>query len=217
MVRVLLTAFGPYGPWQENASWLALQALMRDAPADFSLTTRRYPVDFHSVRERLAADLVTPFDAVLHVGQSPGSSVIQLEGVGLNIAREIDQTVDQARELEPSGPTAYRSSLPLSDWADMLCHEGIPTRVSLHAGDFLCNAALYWSHYFSEQSDLRPNVAFVHVPLDISQAAEAQVSGRKQDYASMPAEICGFALRRILESLPSLNLENEAHIARGEA
>ncbi len=35
--------------------------------------TRRYPVELHALRERLHADLVRGFDAVLHLGQAPES------------------------------------------------------------------------------------------------------------------------------------------------
>ena len=211
MARVLLTAFGPYDRWDENASWLALQALMREAPAGLDLTTRRYPVDFQGLRERLAADLVSPFDAVLHLGQSPGSALIQLEGIGLNVARDRGQQVDQLQQLEADGPVAYRSSLPLAEWAAMLIADGIPAKVSLHAGDFLCNAALYWSHYFTEQSGVAPRVAFVHLPLDLSQSAHAD-----KEYASMPAEICAYAVRRLLESITALDAAEAAHSSRGQ-
>lgn len=199
MRKVLLTAFGPFGEWDENASWLALQSLMRDAPSGVELTTRRYPVDFRGLRERLAADLVTPFDAVLCLGQAAGAGAVRLEGFALNVAREHDGEVDHARELEPGGPIAYRSSLPLADWARMLAFEGVPAKVSLHAGDYLCNAALYWSHYFTEQSGAVPRVAFVHLPLDLLQAARTD-----REQPSMPAEISGFAVRRLLESIASL-------------
>jgi pyroglutamyl-peptidase len=45
MPRVLITAFGPYGCWEENASWLALVELTRDLPTGAEIVTRLYPVD----------------------------------------------------------------------------------------------------------------------------------------------------------------------------
>lgn len=196
MKRVLVTAFAPYGEWQENASWLALQALTRNLPLSVDVTTRLYPVDFAEARVRLASDLQSPFDAVLHVGQAPGSAAIRLESVALNTRREPCETPDATRLLEPDGPVAYRSRLPLADWAELLKSEGLPVEVSLHAGDYLCNAALYWSHHFLAQQDRQAMAAFVHVPLDISQAAH-----QKSTAPSLPSEVSGYALRLLLEEL----------------
>ena len=55
MPRVLITAFGPYGKWAENASWLALVELTRHLPAQPEITTRRYPVDLEVVRAAAGA------------------------------------------------------------------------------------------------------------------------------------------------------------------
>ena len=201
MPRVLLTAFGPYGEWSENASWLALQALMRDAPHGVDLTTRRYPVDFQGLRERMAADLVSRYDVAIHLGQAPGSGVVRLESVGINQAREVQEEGTEVRELEPGGPAAYRSTLPLDAWARMLCDEGIPAKVSSHAGDYLCNASLYWSHHFTAGLPEPPRAVMVHIPLDLSQAAKSE-----KELPSMPVEISAFAVRRLLESLASPSL-----------
>ena len=76
MPRILLTAFKPFADWDQNSSWLALQALMRDLPPSSEITTRLYPVEYNEVRSRLAADLQGSYDVVLHIGQSSGSSVI---------------------------------------------------------------------------------------------------------------------------------------------
>jgi pyroglutamyl-peptidase len=191
---VLLTAFGPFGEWRENASWLALQVLMADAPASVDLTTRLYPVDYAAVRERLASDLAQPWDVVLMLGQAASRGVVQFEAFALNAARDPgDHTV---RTLEPDGPAAYRSSAPLEEWASLVRSAGIPATLSLHAGDYLCNATLYWSHYLAGQLGREPRAAFLHLPLDPSQVAEA---GR--DLASLPAELSAHAVRVVLEAI----------------
>ena len=64
MPKILLTAFEPYDVWSENASWLALVELTKEMPPGIDITTRRYPVDFTAVKERLAEDL----PALLRVG-----------------------------------------------------------------------------------------------------------------------------------------------------
>ncbi|TWT90567.1 Pyrrolidone-carboxylate peptidase [Pseudobythopirellula maris] len=196
MTRILLTAFGPYDQWRENASWLAVQELTRETPESVDLTTRLYPVDFAEARQRMASDLAAGFDASIHLGQAPGKGVIALEAIGLNVARDRGVAADEAPMLEPDGPPAYRSALPLGEWARMLRDAGAPAEVSFHAGEYLCNAALYWSHHFTRDRPMQHGSVFVHVPLDTSQVVAA---GR--DLPSLPSAITALAVRMMIERL----------------
>lgn len=193
MARILLTAFKPFDGWETNASWLALQALMRELPAEAQVTTRLYPVDYDELRPRLAMDLATPYDVVLHLGQAAGASSLHLEQFALNARRQRLQTSDLVLPLESEGPAAYRSNLPLAAWTRGLRETGVPAELSLHAGDYLCNAAMYWSHYLIEAAGRQPNVAFVHVPIDISQAIHCE-----RETPSLPTEITATALRLLV-------------------
>lgn len=197
MRRVLLTAFGPYDEWQENASWLVLQAVVREMSGGLDLTTRLYPANFAEMRDRIENDFSgAPYDAALHLGQAPGAGFLRLEAVAQNTRRERGDASDERLPLEDDGPLAYESRLPLAEWTRRLRDEGVPTELSRNAGDYYCNAALYWSHYFGERSGGRPAAAFVHVPIDLSQACRLD-----RDTPSMPAEVSAYGVRLILESL----------------
>jgi pyroglutamyl-peptidase len=196
MPRVLLTAFEPYDRWKANASWLALVQLTQDLPETPQITTRLYPVDFPVMKERLAEDLSGNYDYALHLGQAPGSSRIQLEAIGMNIGGSSSQSPDQYRPLTDEGPVAYRTALPLGDWAVKLRRAGVPAQVSYHAGTYLCNATLYWSHFLAELLALGTQAAFIHVPLDIS-----QVVNEPHGTASLPSSLAALAVRLILEEL----------------
>src|SRR5262249_51537572 len=117
MTSVLITAFEPYDRWDDNSSWLALVELTKDLPGEPRVTTRRYPVDFSAVRERLTEDLAADYDYALHLGQSPGLARVHLEAIGLNIGGTSQQLAEQFQPLVSDGPVAYRSDLPLADWA----------------------------------------------------------------------------------------------------
>ena len=196
MPHVLLTAFEPYDRWKANASWLTLVQLTQSFPERPQITTRLYPVDFAEMKTRLAADLKSNFDYSIHLGQAPGSSRIQLEAIGLNIGGSSSQSPDQYRPLVEEGPVAYRTPLPLDDWAVKLRRAGIPAQVSFHAGTYLCNATAYWSHYLAEQMALRTRSVFIHVPLDVS-----QVVNEPHGTPSLPITISAQAVRLILDEL----------------
>jgi pyroglutamyl-peptidase len=196
MSSLLITAFEPYDVWATNASWLALIEFTRELPESPTITTRLYPVDFAAMKKRLAADLSANYDYALHLGQAPGAARIRLEAVGLNVAGAAGQPPEQFEPLAHDGPLAYRSGLPVGDWALKLRAAGIPAQVSYHAGTYLCNGMLYYSCYLAERLGLRTRAAFVHVPLDPSQTL-----GHTQDLAALPAAVTAEALRIMVGEL----------------
>jgi pyroglutamyl-peptidase len=196
MTSLLITAFEPYDRWRTNSSWLALVKLTQNLPSEPAVTTRLYPVDFAAVKEKLANDLKANHDFALHLGQAPGSTRIQLEAIAVNVGGSSTQSPDQFRPLVDGGPIAYRSPLPLGDWAVKLREQGIPAQVSYHAGTYLCNATLYFSCYLAERMELKTKAAFIHLPLDYSQTAEQAL-----DLASLGAETSAEALRLVLAEL----------------
>jgi len=198
MKRVLLTAFEPYDRWNANSSWLTLKLLAEALPPEPIITTRLYPVDYLEVKRRLTEDLQGNFDYAVHLGQAPGSANIRLETFGLNIRGVNNGFSDQCCSLVDNGPVAYRSALPLDNWALMLRRLGVPAHVSFHAGTYLCNATFYLSCYLAEKMSLCTRSAFVHLPLDCTQTASV-------DLASMPAALSALALRAILDQLASFD------------
>jgi pyroglutamyl-peptidase len=196
MHRVLITAFEPYDRWKQNASWLSLVELTSRLPDYPRVVTRLYPVDFQRVRERLVDDLAANFDVALHLGQAPGSGRIQLEAVGLNVGGSSTQSPEEFGPLEPHGPLAYRSNLPLASWAQLLRDSRIPATVSYHAGTYLCNAVLYLSLHLAQARGLKTRSAFIHLPL-----APQQVTGERADLPSMPPQLTAEAVRLILTTL----------------
>src|SRR5437016_3697186 len=115
MPTVLLTAFEPYAEWATNASWLALVELTRELPELPRIITRRYPVDFNLLPQKLAIDLAANYDYALHLGQCPGAAWIRLEAVGGNWAAPHEAL--ETSPLAPDGPPAYTSNLPLPEMA----------------------------------------------------------------------------------------------------
>jgi pyroglutamyl-peptidase len=194
VATTLLTAFEPYGPWPTNASAIALAELAAGATLPPNVSTCLLTVDYEIIKARLAEELAADYDYVLHLGQAPGSATIQLEAVGLNIALPPGNQPD--RPLCDDGPLAYRSSLPLYEWVETLRARGIPAEVSFHAGTYLCNAALYLTHYYIERMKLKTQAGFIHLPLDTS-----QVIGEKQNTAALPAALSAAAVRMVLETL----------------
>jgi pyroglutamyl-peptidase len=198
MPSVLITAFEPYDSWSENSSWLTLVELTKSLPSSPRVTTRRYPVDFERVRERLEKDLTANYDYVVHLGQAPGSARVRLESVALNVGGSSGAVPEDPAPLMPDGPLAYRSSLPLPGWAEKLRQAGIPSQVSFHAGTYVCNATLYWSHYWAEQKNLKTRALLLHLPL-----ATTQTLRDGHDMPALPSATLALGVRLILDEMAS--------------
>ncbi len=192
MTKVLLTAFEPFDGWQENSSWLALLEFTRELPQEPRITTRKYPVDFDATYAALSKDLEQEYDVVLHLGQATGQVRLHLEALAVNVRGPRDALPDAYGLLVPDGPEAFRSQLPLAQWAGLLREAGIPAQVSYHAGTFLCNAVLYWTHLLISERGYGTRATFLHLPLECRQVLES-----KKDWATMPAGMMARALRII--------------------
>lgn len=189
MTRILLSAFEPYDRWKENSSWLALVDLTSWYEGDLEITTRRYPVDLPKLTSQLESDLGRDFDLAIHLGQSPGASIVKLESVGLNLRTNGEPLVGNA-------PTAYRSMMDLEGCLEQLLTAGIPAQVSHHAGTYLCNAALFLSQHFGEMMGRRTQSLFVHLPL-----APSQVAGERSTLASMSTPMQSAAIAIVANHL----------------
>ena len=196
MARILITAFEPYDRWKANASWLALVELTKEMPKDHEITTRLYPVDFSEVRQRLKNDLDAQYDIALHLGQAPLATCLMLECIGLNVGGHSEQLPEECRTLIEDGPVAYRSQLPLAEWASLLRERGIPAQVSYHAGTFLCNATLYLTHHFIQLHGYKTRATFLHLPLDPSQSTD-----ESQQPPTLSASDAARAIRIVIEQI----------------
>lgn len=171
-LKILVTAFDPYDQWSENSSWEALAEMLKEYGLPEGVTTRRYPVDLERLKERLHKDLEHGFDAVLHLGQSPGASAIHLETIAVNIAGVSYNGGKLWGPLVSGAPTAYQSSLPMDQFREELLNERIPASITYHAGTYLCNAVFYLTQHWHASRQKECKVGFAHFPLLTDQVVE---------------------------------------------
>ena len=96
-MRVLITAFEPFGGEKINPTMLLLDALT--APAGMELDKLVLPVEFGNAEaramERLAAH---PADCVISLGQAGGRSAITVERIAINLD---DASIPDNAGLQP--------------------------------------------------------------------------------------------------------------------
>ena len=156
MTRVLVTGFEPFGEHAVNPS--ALVAKSFDGVV--------LPVSYARAADALhdAIEAADP-DIVLCFGLADDRAKVSVERFAHNLdeasTTDNDGSPGSGKEIDPAGPLAFRSTLPVDDIVASLEAEGIPAEVSRDAGGFLCNHVFYLL-----MQTLDPNRigGFVHIP-----------------------------------------------------
>lgn len=172
LMRILLTAFEPFDGTGLNASLAGCERYLQQAATEFDLRFAvlpvRYGPDVESVEAALAEG---PADVILHVGQATGASLVRVERLAVNVRYRDDPYVRGAAAweapqslIDPLGPPALFSTLPVDAMAAAIRAAGVPAAVSNHAGIYLCNHALYRSLQRAERDGSGARCGFLHVP-----------------------------------------------------
>jgi pyroglutamyl-peptidase len=181
---VLITGFEPFGDRTVNASELAVRALEGRVIAGRTVVARVLPVTFAGATPALRA-LLRDLDPELVICTGEADRVsICVERIAINVAdaRIRDnagaQPIDAA--VEPHGPAAHWSTLPIKRLVAAIVARGVAAEVSETAGTFVCNHVFYGlMHALAERPGVRGG--FIHVPTqmphaDIVTALEAAIA-----------------------------------------
>ncbi len=172
---ILVTAFEPNDDGL-NASQVVLESLGRNpTPSLRSVKARlewmTLPGDTNALEGALYRKIADcrP-DVCLLVGQAPGRSKVTFERVATNLrdfmVPDGRGNVESGTTIIHNGPAAYFSNVDVSDISRLLRESGIPSAPSNHAGNHLCNQALYLAlHYAKTKSPHAMAAVFMHIPL----------------------------------------------------
>lgn len=164
--RLLITGFDPFGGENINPAWEAVKALPEQI-GEFTLRKLQIPTVF-GLAARQVLDAAEEFrpHVILCIGQAGGRSAVTPERIAVNIrdAKIPDNALSrpEGEPVEPQGPAAYFSTLPVKAMSDAIQAAGLPGQVSNSAGAFVCNDTLYLLLHHYAGTDTR--VGFVHVP-----------------------------------------------------
>ena len=166
-MKILLTAFDPFGGEPINPAWEAVQRLR--APVGTTLKKLQLPTVFGLSGELLCQALAREQpDLTLCIGQAAGRPAITPERIGVNLmdASIPDNAGQQPREqpVIPGAPTAYFARLPVRPLAEAIAGAGVPAAVSNSAGLFVCNQLLFRLLHEMETRYPAMQGGFVHVP-----------------------------------------------------
>lgn len=178
--KILVTGFEPFGGDDVNPSGDVLRMLEGTGIDGYQVVTSLLPVEWGTVKSRLEAlfDEVRP-SVVLSLGLAAGRAEISVEKVAINYT---SQSKDNAgvvaveTEIVPGGPDGYFATIPAEDIVEAVKAAGIPAKLSLSAGAYLCNYAFYCAAHLAKQGGDKAQVGFIHIPATPEMAAKRKSS-----------------------------------------
>lgn len=213
--RILFTGFERFGSDDANPTEALASVLDGLSIGSCTVISAKLPVRIRSMPTTLRKliDETKPH-AILLSGLWPGEPVIRLERLAINFAEfGIPDNDGQllSEKVSGNGQDAVRCTWPAERIEQALLSNGIPARLSEHAGTFLCNAALYTALIYCGGKDLP--IGFMHVPYLPEQVSRLIQSVRteqrielyqRQDLASMALPVQMQAARIVLNELSTL-------------
>jgi len=178
-MKILITGFEPFGESPLNPSQLLVQTLADQEMDGVTLIPDVLPVDQAKAPKKVLS-LIHQHqpDGILAFGLAMGRPKLSLERVALNL-QDFRIPDNQGvtiinKPIQPEGPTAYFSTLPLQPMLARLKTAGIPATLSLSAGAYLCNLVFYTiMHNLAERTKKIP-AGFIHLPAIPEQAAASE-------------------------------------------
>ncbi len=171
---ILLTGFAPFGGEKTNPSWEVAKALDGHVFGGATVVAKRLPVNCTRAAKVVAQAIeqMQP-TTVLGLGQAGGRPALSLEQIAINLydprrSHENDGGIDR-KAIVADGPDAYFSRLPFKTILPLLRRNGIPSSLSLSAGIYACNAAMYATLHALRRHPRIP-AGFVHLPYTATQA-----------------------------------------------
>jgi len=167
-MKVLITGFEPFDGEKINPAWEAVKLLPTQI-GNAEIIKLEIPTVFKKSSDKLIENIksLSP-DVVICVGQAGGRYEFCLERVAINIddGRIPDNSGYQPQEepIDPNGPTAYFSTLPIKNIVKNLKKSMIPSVVSNTAGTYVCNHIMYSLLHYISQNNLKIKGGFIHVP-----------------------------------------------------
>lgn len=174
-MKLLVTGFPRFDKFPENST----QALIESVRAEF-------PPQFEALRDSLALEIVE-FDnkdsasqrktmigsfrgllkkhdpsVCLFCGQAANRPWITLETIAINVFK--------GELIDPAGQPAYWATLPEQNTlVQAMQAEGIPAKLSYHAGTHLCNHILYTGLRYAKRTGNGMRCGFLHLPMTNTQ------------------------------------------------
>jgi len=176
-MSVVVFGYEPFLEYKENPSGLIAQSLNGHQIADHRIIGITLPVDYSRLEELIVAALNREKPVLaLGLGLAAGRNVITPEKIAINFkhATKPDNTEKTilAEKIDTTQPDGLFANLPVEGLVEELNNHGIPASLSLSAGAYLCNNAMFL--IVREALKAGFDGGFIHIPCHAEYVAKEQ-------------------------------------------
>lgn len=202
MKNFLVTGFNAFGGESVNPSAKLIEFLEKDLRWGTCCDVLTLPVSFSACDGIVKAAISKKrYDYIIMLGQAGGGSEVLLERIALNWieSSQVDNSglALSGQKINPAADNAFFSSLPLDLINEKLLKSGIPSKISLSAGGFVCNYLFYQIANYLQDSQSK--CGFVHLPY-LPEQVEDKASKNAMSFLMQYR-----AIQKILETLEELS------------
>jgi pyroglutamyl-peptidase len=183
-LSVVLFGYEPFLEYKENPSGIIAQSLNGRELAGHRVKGITLPVEYARLEELIVAVLNRERPVLaLGLGLAPRRNVVTPEKIAVNYkhATEPDNTgkIVLGEKIDPTQPDGLFANLPVEDLVEELNRQGVPSSLSLSAGAYLCNNAMF----LIVREALKGGFSggFIHIPCHAEYVAK-----EKKDLPSLP-------------------------------
>lgn len=174
---VLITGYEPFGGDTYNPSLEVARRLAGMEYGDYVFRHAEIPVN----RKKCVPAMIEAIEKyhpeiVVCTGLAGGRTAVGVERVAINVTDfpipDNEGYISLNEIIDPDGPAAYFSTLPIRAIVKQVREAGIPAYVSNTAGTFCCNMVMYGTLNYLAKNNLAVRAGFVHVPFTPEMVAE---------------------------------------------
>lgn len=177
--NILLTGFEPFGNDTVNPSGQVAKGLDGTQVGNCKIVSKILPVEWITTKKVMESviDEVEPV-IIISLGLSSGRPELNVEKVAVNYAskgKDKKGSVLPTLNITNNGADAYFATVPAEEIVDAIRKKGIPAKLSLSAGSYLCNYTFYAASSYIARQGKRDKVpvGFIHVPVTPEMVADA--------------------------------------------
>lgn len=180
-MKILVTAFEPFGGSRRNSSLETMQSLPNLTPAGHEIAKRQIPVVYDRCGDALETAIrETSPDAVVCLGQAEGRGSVTPEYIAVNVKHNTSPdnggNVYLCQPIETDAPDGIITTLPVQAMVEKMKEQAIPAAVSFTAGTYVCNNLMYRALRICKPMGIP--AGFIHLPLSYEIAAAENKAGR---------------------------------------
>ena len=216
---ILVTGYGGWADHDTNPSALLAESVTGHlVGGSLRVVTGVLPVDWTEAPAELQRLISTHAPrAIVCLGLAGGCTGLRVERLAANLSNGTDnaELLREDAPLVEGGPDAHAATLPTREMLHAITAAGVPAALSMSAGTYLCNAAMYHAIHHGTRRGIP--AGFIHIPntpeLVVAEAAARGDASVAQ--ASMSLDTMRTGLVAALEAVASelaLNAPAEAEL-----